>query len=106
VTTCTCMIQAGQIPDAVQAALAARLDAYTQQHFGSAADINWVQVAPGAAFTAGAPSTTSVVSISSPEPVEQSRRIELLDALCALWTEETRCNPDELVAVVADPRAH
>lgn len=100
---CTCLVQAGRIDTDVEAALRRRLDAFTRQAFGSPAAINWTTVPEAHGFTAGVPSTASVVSIRAPARLEQLHRVELLDALSELWMEETACGLDELVAVVADP---
>ena len=100
---CMCLVQAGRIDAEVEAALRRRLDAFTREVFGSPATITWTEIAEDHGFTAGAPSAASVVSVRAPAPLEQLRRVELLDALSALWMEETACGLDELVAVVADP---
>lgn len=102
---CTCLVQAGRIDTQVKTALHHRLDEFTRTVFGSPAEIAWTVVPEAHGFTAGKPSTASVVSVRAPEPLEQLRRVELLDALSTLWMEETHCELDELVAVVADPPA-
>lgn len=101
---CTAMVQAGQIAPATVERLEGDLDAFTRDAFDAPATIAWVEVEAGNGFTKGEPSTTSVVSVSAPAALEQGRRVELLDALCALWMDATQCALDEVVAVVADPR--
>lgn len=101
---CFCVVQAGQGPDADQAALQQALQGFTREHLGGPAEITWLTVPEGCGFTAGKPSTSSVVSITAGEALDQSRRIALLHALSDLWMERTGCSADELVAVVNDPR--
>ncbi len=102
-TTCNCIVQAGQISGEIQAALRAGLDKFTQEKFGSAAEIGWVEIPPGSGYTANKPSTSSIVSLAPGEPVEQSARIEMLQELCDLWAGETGCTLDEIVGVINDP---
>lgn len=98
------MVQQGQVPDASAEALKGRLQTFARSAFGEAMDIRWVTIAPRRGFTAGRPSTSSIVSITAASPVDQPRRVELLNEICALWMDETRCSLDEIVAVVSDPR--
>ena len=101
---CTCMVQRGQVPDDSADVLRDRLQAFSRDAFGEPMDIRWVTIAPGMGFTAGRPSTSSIVSVTANAPVEQPRRVALMNALCDLWMEETRCSVDEIVAVLSDPR--
>ncbi|MEM1230532.1 MAG: hypothetical protein AAGI15_08355 [Pseudomonadota bacterium] len=103
---CLCLVQEGQGPDRQRTALAGALDAFAREQFGVGLQARWVPVAPGYGFTAGAPSSSSVVSLAAPEPLTQDRREAALRALVALWTEHTGCSVDEIVAVVADPVTH
>ena len=101
---CLCVVQAGQTPDTRQAQLTEALNGFSRQNFGEPADITWMAVPEGSGFTAGEPSTSSVVSFTADQPLEQSRRIALLTALSDLWMGGTGCSHDELVAVINDPR--
>lgn len=100
---CLCVIQEGQGPDQNRAALADALDHYAQEFLGDSLQVNWVPVAEGSGFTAGRPSTSSVVSITAGKPLAQQRREMLLRELVSLWTNQTGCDVDEVVAVLADP---
>ena len=100
---CNCIVQAGQIPAETEAALRRGLDDLAQRAFGERSQINWIAIPEGSGFTASKPSTSSVVSMRTTAPVEQSRRAELLNELCGIWTRETGCSLDEVVGVIADP---
>jgi len=102
---CTCLVQSGQIMPAVQDALYAGLSDFAARAFGAKAEISWTVVPTGNGFTAGHPSTASVVSFRAPTPVPQSERVALLHELSRLWITTTGCKDDELVAVVSDPNA-
>lgn len=102
--SCTCMIQEGQTAAGLRAELSDMLDRFGRQTFGQPVETSWVLVPPGNGFTAGQPSTSSIVSVSAPEPLEQDRRAGLLNTLCERWMEMTGCSLDEIVAVLSDPR--
>ena len=100
---CTCFVQEGQSPDQHRGEIQALLNTFTAASFGEDAQISWIPVASGNGFTAGRPSTSSVVSINSNERLDPERRESLLRKLVALWTENTGCSVDEIVAVISDP---
>ena len=81
--SCTCVVQAGQSPDRGKEKLQQSLDDFAHSSFGQRARISWIPVAPGNGYTAGGPSTSSVISISSNEPLRPERREELLRELVA-----------------------
>lgn len=99
----TCLVAAEQTSEATEAALRSQLAAFTQRAFGAPPQINWIIVPAGSGFTAGKPSTASVVSIRATEPLEQTTREALLRELSNFWMAETQCSHDELVAVISDP---
>ena len=100
---CTCLVQEGQAPDHNQSALSAALSDFVTRSFEREININWIRVAPGCGFTAGEPSTSSIVSMTAPTPLEQPEREALLRQLCDLWMEHTGCSLNEIVAVINDP---
>ena len=102
-TRCVCMVQEGQTPHEKRGDLERSLRHYTESAFGSAADIGWITVPAGSGFTAAKPSTSSIVSVTAPQPLDQAQRAALLSQLCDLWMEQTGCSLDEIVAVVNDP---
>ena len=101
--SCTCVVQEGQTPDAHREVMEGALARFTATAFGEDAQVNWIPVAPGNGFTAGQPSTSSVVSMTANEPLDAERREALLRELVAVWTLQTGCTVDEIVAVIADP---
>lgn len=103
---CNCIVQEGQIPPETEAALKTGIDEFTQRAFGETAEINWVAIPKNSGFTASKPSTSSIISMRAPRPMEQFRRETLLHELCNIWTTETNCTLDEVVGVISDPENH
>lgn len=101
--SCTCVVQEGQAPDRSQAEIASLLNNFTARSFGQDAQIAWLSVPAGNGFTAGKPSSSSIVSLSADAPLDRDRRESLLHELVMLWTSETGCSVDEIVAVITDP---
>ncbi len=100
---CTCVVQEGQSPDQNRGHIEDVLNSFASDSFRETTRIAWLQVAPGNGFTAGKPSTSSVVSMTANEPLSPERRETLLRKLVSLWTESTGSTVDEIVAVIADP---
>ena len=101
---CMCLVQEGQGPDLQRTSLHELLETFAERAFGQPADVHWVAVPAGGGFTDARPSTSSVVSITSAEPVAQDTRTALLKTLCDGWMEETGCSLNEIVAVINDPQ--
>ena len=100
---CTCIVQEGQPADQNKTRLETALNQFTNTSFDEAADIAWIPVATGNGYTERMPSTSSVISIAAKQPLDSERRESLLRQLVALWTNETGCSVDEVVAVIPDP---
>ena len=100
---CSCLVQAGQSPDLHRTEIQGLVREFTDRSFGEDAQITWTAVAQGDGYTAGEPSTSSVISIVANEPLSPPRREALLREFVALWTEATGSSVDEIVAVIADP---
>ena len=101
----SCIIQEGQAADRSIDALEAGLRRIGRDFFDDEpADvgIRWTRHAPGWAWTAGEPSTSSIVVRSVPEGFDNDRREALLRAVCDLWVETTGCSIDEIVATAFD----
>ena len=97
---CVCFLQEGQIPDVVVDALRAGIaDLVRAERLAADVDFAVIVVPEGQGWTAGAPSTTSVVSVTAP-PMPQERRVTLLHALCDLWMSKTGCNSEEILATI------
>ena len=100
---CNCVVQAGQISAESEAVLRANLNDFAERSFGAPAEINWIAIPERSGFTAGNPSTSSVISMRANAPVAGVDREPLLRELCAIWTDETGCSLDEIVGVISDP---
>ena len=102
----SCIIQEGQAADRKRDALEAGLRRLGQEFFGDAPEaevgIRWTRHAPGWAWTAGEPSTTSIVVRSVPVGFDNDRREEYLHAVVAFWAETTGCHVNEIVATAFD----
>lgn len=103
--TCSCIVQAGQIPSDKQERIKANLNAFAEREFGEPVEINWMEIPARSGFTANEPSTSSIVSMQAPRPVPQVDREPLLRELCGIWTQETNCTLNEIVGVISDPVA-
>lgn len=103
---CNCVVQAGQIPPDTEMLLRERLSDFTMQAFQAPAQIDWAVIPEESGFTAGLPSTTSVVVITAKQSLAQERRKVLLEELCDLWIAETGCSINEVVGVIADPQGN
>ncbi|MEL6949998.1 MAG: hypothetical protein AAGM16_07710 [Pseudomonadota bacterium] len=97
---CVCFLQEGQIPDDVVGRLRAGItDLVRSAQLADAVEFAVIVVPEGQGWTAGAPSTTSVVSVTAP-PIPQERRVPLLHALCDLWMSHTGCKAEEILATI------
>lgn len=103
-TPVTCLVQAGQITPDLQATLRQDMVGFVSRSFGNQPEISWIEVPERSGFTAGEPSTAILVSMPANEPLETSRRIELLEELCDIWIERTGKSIDEVVGVISDPQ--
>jgi len=101
---CMCLVQAGQTPDAKQVPLQNLLNDFSERAFGQPADIIWTKVPAQSGYTAGKPSTSSIVSMTAAKPIAQETRVDLLGELCDIWMGETGCSLNEIVAVINDPK--
>lgn len=100
-----CIIQDGQSPHRQQDALAEGLRRIGREIFGddpAATEIAWVVLRQGFAWTAGEPSTSSMVVRSVPAGFPDDRREVFLRAVCDLWTSVTGCSIDEIVVTAWD----
>ncbi|MEM6557477.1 MAG: hypothetical protein AAF642_16460 [Pseudomonadota bacterium] len=100
---CNCVVQAGQIPAETEAVLRANISAFAERQFGAPAEISWLAVPERSGFTASQPSTSAIVSMRAPNPIEKADRESMLRELCAIWTSETKCSLNEIVGVISDP---
>lgn len=97
----SCTIQEGQAADRNAGALEAGLKQLAHRFFGEDPDevaIRWTRQPAGWAWTAGEPSTSSIVVRSVPVGWDDAKREAFLRAVCDLWVDETGCSIDEIVA--------
>ena len=99
---CGCMIQAGQISEQHIQSLEAGLNDITSEFFGQPATALWTSVASGDGWTAGEPSSTSLVVMYVPPGMDQDTRTRLLEAICDTWSDTTGCSVNEIVATARD----
>ena len=100
-----CMIQEGQAADREREALAAGLRQIGAECFGedpTATEVEWRPVRPGFAFTAGEPSTSSLVIRSVPAGLPFQEREAFLRRVCDLFETVTGCHTDEVVVTAWD----
>ncbi len=95
---CSCLIQDGQIAQTQQSNLEAGLDKIAQTYFSESAEVGWTHIAKGSGFTDSKPSKSSIVSMNVPADTAQETRVDVLHAICDLWTAETGCHVDDVVA--------
>jgi len=99
------MVQQGQTPASLQDELAQRLGELGRATFGDPPgdpDIRWVMVAEGFGFTAGRPSTSSLLIRTVPAGYPDDEREAFLLRVCNLWQDVTGCSKDEIVATAFD----
>jgi hypothetical protein len=67
--------------------------------------VDFTELARGRFFTAGEPSTSSIVAGTVPAGTEDAKRHRLLAEITALWCGTTGCTPHQVVVTAADARA-
>ena len=101
---CTCLVQADLIADDVAVRLKAGLDVIARDTFGEEAAVSWITVPAGSGFTAGEPSRASLVSMRTPGEMDEDARFAMLTQICDLWTMETGCHVNDVVASAISPQ--
>jgi hypothetical protein len=74
-----------------------RLAAETFGEAPAEIEIRWVTVRKGFGFTAGKPSTSSLIARSVPADLGDAERAAFMRRVCDLWQEVTGCHRDEVV---------
>ncbi|MEM1153233.1 MAG: hypothetical protein AAGI44_03775 [Pseudomonadota bacterium] len=99
-TTCTCFIQEGLIPGSTEQRLAGGIREIVKRNsIDEDVQMTWITIPEGYGWTAGKPSTSSVVSLMTRD-LKQSLRIQVMRSLCDLWIEHTRCDINEIIVSV------
>lgn len=99
------MVQNGQAPHQKRAELERGLRRIGEQAFGDDPDalsFRWTVIDQGFAFTAGKPSTSSIVIRSVPVGLADDKREAFLRSVCDLWIEVAGCTKDQIVATAWD----
>ena len=100
-----CLIQEGQEAERQKARLAEGLRELGRDAFGddpAATEIEWRVMKRGFAWTAGEPSTSSLVIRSVPVGLPLGEREPFLRSVCELWVEQTGCTIEEIVVTAWD----
>lgn len=100
-----CIVQEGQTADRSRRVLADGLRRIGQEAFGddpAATGISWIVVKRGFGWTAGEPSTSSIIIRSVPVGLPLERREAFMHEVCDLWKTETGCSIDEIVVTAWD----
>jgi hypothetical protein len=100
-----CIVQAGQTAEREQARLSDGLKRIAREELGESPDaveIQWITIAKGFGFTAGQPSTSSLVVRSVPVGFADGPRTRLMTRISDLWQEVTGCASDEIVVTALD----
>ena len=100
-----CVIQEGQTADRRRSELAEGLKKIGHEAFGddpTQTSISWVVVKKGFAWTAGEPSTSSIVVRSVPVGLSLDLREAFMRGVCELWQNVTGCSIHEIVVTAWD----
>ena len=100
-----CVVQEGQRADERRGELEQGLRDIGVQAFGDTPgddDIDWRVMRTDFAWTAGEPSTSSIVVRSVPVGLDDDRRERFMRDVCELWERVTECSKDEIVVTALD----
>ena len=100
-----CIIHEGQSAHHEQATLEAGLRRIGQECFGddpSATEFSWIVMKKGFAWTAGEPSTSSIIVRSVPVGLPLDQREAFMREVCELWESQTGCSINEIVVTAWD----
>ena len=100
-----CVIQEGQAADRERDALENGLAKLGVEAFGDdpgSCEVSWLVVKEGFGWTAGEPSTSSIVVRSVPVGLPLDRREAFMRKVGALWESVTGCSIDEVVITAWD----
>jgi phenylpyruvate tautomerase PptA (4-oxalocrotonate tautomerase family) len=98
----------GVVPGALRGDLAAGLSRLYARLLAVPAGeigVDFTELPRGRFFTAGKPSTSSIIAGTVPAGTPNELRHRLLAEITALWCESTGCTPHEVVVTAADTRA-
>jgi len=104
----TCMVQEGQLPtDEQRDELEHALKTVVRDHVGPKARlaVAWMTIPKGSAYSAGKPSTSSLVQVGVPDGFNQSAREALMHDVNDRWCAITGQTPFELLVGAMDQTA-
>ena len=103
----TCMVQEGQFSSEQRTALEAALKDVVKKRVGSKAmlAVAWRPVPKGSGYSAGKPSTSSLVQLSVPDGFSQASREEIMRDVNGRWCAITGQTPYQLMVSVPDQSA-
>ena len=100
-----CILQEDQDPESKRGELAEGLKRIGREVFRDApegGEIRWISIREGFGFTAGSPSTSSLVIRSVPVGFPDDQREAFMNRVCDLWTDVTGCTRNEIVVTAFD----
>jgi len=100
-----CIVQEGQSPHRERESLEEGLRRIGRESFGddpSTIEIAWTVMKNGYAWTAGEPSTSSIVVRSVPAGLSLDEREAFMRRVCDLWANETGCSINEIIVTTWD----
>ena len=100
-----CIAQQGQVSEQKKAELTDGLVQIAAEMLGQDAgtvEVAWVSVNEGFGFTAGEPSTSTLVARSVPVGFSDDERTRLMTRICDFWQDVTNCSTNEIVVTVMD----
>jgi phenylpyruvate tautomerase PptA (4-oxalocrotonate tautomerase family) len=95
----------GVVPEALRPALADGIRGVYAALFDVAPEavaVDFTEFARGRFFSAGRPSSTSIVAGTVPSGTGAAQRHRLLSEITALWCRTTGCTPHEVVVSAGD----
>jgi phenylpyruvate tautomerase PptA (4-oxalocrotonate tautomerase family) len=99
------ILHEGVVPAAVRPALAAGIGRAYASLFEVPAEavvVDFTEFPRGRFFTAGKPSTSSIVAGTVPAGTSTAQRHRLLSDITTLWCETAGCTPHEIVVSAGD----
>lgn len=105
---CLSLVQQDQIAPAVRQQLEVEIGRIAREALGGHATqirFVWIDVARGFGYTAGKPSTSSVVGLTVPNGTDDGLRERLLRSVCEAWSRTVGCTLDEIVVNASDESA-
>jgi len=100
-----CMVQEGHAAERERHRLSEGLALLAEETFGDTpaqVEIRWITIRKGFGFTAGQPSTSSLIIRSVPAGFDNTRRTAFMTKVCDLWQSVTGCAADEVVVTTLE----